>query len=609
VASVLVAHSSGEERSRLEAALYEAGYSVIIATDGEQALRSTAGMNPSVVVLQSNLVGIPGLEIYTRLFKTGLNLPPFLILYDHADSFPDETPEGRVYFAATDGLTPEELAHQVRLLLLAKDMAGEFGDTLETMHGDLTQMPFSELLQALQKHVVTGKVSFKVNPDAGVWLEDGLVVDAWWGIARGVKAFNRLAALPSGAFSLTLDHPEGEPTIDADLATLITEAVDERLAVDDALAELPALDHRPEVKVGQSFFDLDFGPVERQTLGQAQKATTFGELIDTVPAPDIEVLQAVRRLLDEEVLNLREPADRIHIFTDSTADILPADARRLGITVMGVSIIFGSEVYKDGLDLQPEDFYKRLAEGGRLPVTNPVTQGEFTEAYRRAIASGDVLSIHCSASLSRSYENARAAAEEGMEQFREVRRQAKIAAEPAVLTIDGRQASGPLGMMVILATRMVRAGLRVREVATRIEDMRSRFHTLLEVASLDYLHSSGELKQKPVVKDRGVRPILQVVDGELKVVDQDARGGRAHVRLLEIMTGLVDPSRPVFASLVHSAAPAGAAQLRLLLHRHYRIIELMEHQIGPAVASHTGPGTVGAGLFQPTDEELKLLRV
>jgi hypothetical protein len=147
--------------------------------------------------------------------------------------------------------------------------------------------------------------------------------------------------LPSGAFAVTLDEPATERTIDTDLGTLVVEAVEERLAYEEALHELPSLESQPQVKVGKGFFEIQFNPVERQTLARAQQAKTLGQLVDRVPATDLEVAQSIVSLLKLAVMTLKEPVQRVHVFTDSTADLIPAEARRMGITLMAVSIIFG----------------------------------------------------------------------------------------------------------------------------------------------------------------------------------------------------------------------------------------------------------------------------
>jgi len=608
-ASVLVAHSAEEERASLELALHEAGYEAITTANGEEALRTTAGLDPSVVIAHQDLPGVPGIELYTRLRATGLDLPPFLILVDDPEGAP-ELPEGAaVYYISTDGLTPERLLSMVRLVILAGDVDGEFGASLDEMHGDLARVSLGELVQALQKHVISGKLVLSVGVlDAGLWVMDGEVVEAWWGGVTGRKAFNRLAGLSSGAFALTLGRPEVDRTINTDVQTLIGEAIDERLGVDEALSGLPSLDSRPEVKLVQTFFNLEFSLVERQTITRAQKAATLRELIDVVDAVDLEVVEAVSRLMEHGIVELNPPVDRVHVVTDSTADLQLSEARRLGATVVGVSIIFGADVYQDGTDLTPEEFHRKLQSGREPPRTAPATRGQFLEAYRARIATGDIVSIHCASILSKSFENATAAAEEGEQEFRRLRREAEVAADPVVRTVDSGLASAPLGMVVVFATRMARRGLGVDELSTRVGDISRRVRTVLMVDNLEFLHRAGLVSDEEVEGARvaDMRPVLMIEGGEVRISDI-VLAATARVRLLELAGDGLDRGRPVFVTLVHASAPAEAARLRLLLGDWFNIHELTERQMGPAVTCNLGPGTVGFGLFQPTDEELALL--
>ena len=103
-ASILVAHSLEEERVRLEAALHDAGFEVITTTSGEEALRTTAGLDPRVVIAQQDLPGVPGDQLHERLAATGLDLPAFLILVDDAEQAPSPAEGGGVYQVLTDGL-------------------------------------------------------------------------------------------------------------------------------------------------------------------------------------------------------------------------------------------------------------------------------------------------------------------------------------------------------------------------------------------------------------------------------------------------------------------------------------------------------------------------
>ena len=144
--SVLIADTDDPRRRELGLALYEGGYEVVNAVNGEEALRFTAGLDPALVVVHTGLDGISPLELHSRLNATGLRLPPFLILSDDGapiDEYPDD---GEFHFLSPDGLEPGRFLFQVRLLLLAGEIGGEVSETLDALYGDLTRIAFGDLL-------------------------------------------------------------------------------------------------------------------------------------------------------------------------------------------------------------------------------------------------------------------------------------------------------------------------------------------------------------------------------------------------------------------------------------------------------------------------------
>jgi len=149
----------------------------------------------------------------------------------------------------------------------------------------------------------------------------------------------------------------------------------------------------------------------------------------------------------------------------------------------------------------------------------------------------------------------------------------------------------------------------VAEIAARLADMRGRLHVLFVVDTLDYLARGGRIGRARAVVGNllGIKPILGVIDGEVTPVDR-VRGGRAaHPRLVELFRERVGGGRPVIAGIAHAKAPVWADRLRELLAGSFEIRELLQTEMGPVVGTHGGPGTVGAALFAPTDEELPLL--
>jgi DegV family protein with EDD domain len=608
--SVLIADTDDDRRRNLGLALYEGGFEAVNAVNAEEALRFTAGLDPALVVVHTDLDGITPTELFTRLAGTGLSLPPFLIL-ERADEGGGSEPEGSDFHYLDPGeLDPSRFLYQVRLLLLAREIGGEVGDGLDSLFGDLTRIAVGDLLRVLERDSITGHVRLSIGPGAGIWLADGRVVQAYWGVLKGRKAFNRIAGLHQGAFVIELVPAAVEPEIDSDLGVLVSDAIEERLQLEELFSRLPSLKARVDIQMGNDFFALDFTSLEREVLTRVQNARNLGDLVNRVEMTDLETVKAIERLAEKGVLRIYEPTSQIHLVTDSTCDLLPGFARRHAINVVPLSVVFGKTVYKDGIDLLPDEFYQMLDGGEIFPSTSPPGRGEFLEVYRRLAATGDVLSIHISSKQSQTAANALEAASVGANEFAQLRLEADGVGVPEVRVVDSKSNSVGLGMLVVFANRMIERGLSLDEIVSRLEDIRERLQFLFLVDTLEFLRKGGRIGQAQAMIGTllGIKPILGQVDGEVVPVDKIRGGRKAQPRLMELMRERVDSSRPVFGALAHASAPKWGGRLKELLTDSFDVVELLEGEIGPVVGAHAGPGTVGCILFQPTDEELELLR-
>ena len=59
----------------------------------------------------------------------------------------------------------------------------------------------------------------------------------------------------------------------------------------------------------------------------------------------------------------------IKVVTDSLGDLPPEMVQELGITVIPLTVHFGTEVYREGVDLTTEQFYQKLTQSKTLPTT------------------------------------------------------------------------------------------------------------------------------------------------------------------------------------------------------------------------------------------------
>ena len=267
----------------------------------------------------------------------------------------------------------------------------------------------------------------------------------------------------------------------------------------------------------------------------------------------------------------------VHIVTDSTSDI-PADfVRELDITVVPAHVIFGNESYDDGVTIQRDEFYQRLAASSNLPTTATPSAGEFAEVYQRL--GGDILSIHLAAKLSSVFNTAYAATQ--------------LVPDMNVTLFDSTSLAMGLGWQVIAAARAAQAGQSVTQIIELLEDVRSRVRVYAGLDTLEYLHRSGRLSWTRAMLGQilHIKPIIEVRDG---VVSQLERV-RTRRSLLERLKQLAHELGPLDALAIqhtraYDDARAMADELAAVLSIKEPVVVC---EATTTIGTHIGPRGLG----------------
>ena len=597
--SVLVVDPEAVRRKEISTGLTGFGYEVVPTIGVEEGKRFVATLGPGVVVMPLALAKDGDGTVPESFGARGRAAEHTLLLLGRTAEEGREVPE-EVLFLQADGLAPEDLVRRIHLVLLGREIGVEPDSDLESLVGDFSLIPFLELVRAAGRAGVSGRI---VCATGEVTLDQGEVVAASAGKARGIKAFLRLSLLDAGPFWLWLrpSAAGGEREIRQDIKSLVF------LALEDRVHDAPDPRTRARVELGPAFFEARFNPRQQELLAVLPGCVTVGRLLDALPqATDGEILRDLIGLRELGIITLEEPEELVRVVTDSTSDLPPEVAREHGIHVLPVLVLFGDRVYHDGVDLKAKDFYDMLEKGPVHPRTNPTPKADFLDVYRSLAPRKDIVSVHISEKLSQTVVHAREAAAEGLPQYQALRGEAE---RVSLHVVDSRSASLGLGMLALFAARMARRGIEPDAIADRLEGMRDRLHVLFAVDTLEYLARGGRIgKGKAFMGNLlGIKPILGVVDGEIVPVDR-VRGGRAaHPRLIELFRERVDPKRPVLVTIAHAKAPVWADRLRGLIEKSFQVKEILMGEMGPVVAANAGPGTVGAGIFQPTEEEMAVI--
>ena len=192
----------------------------------------------------------------------------------------------------------------------------------------------------------------------------------------------------------------------------------------------------------------------------------------------------------------------VHIVTDSTSDISRDVIDELGITVVPLTITFGAESFRDGLDLTADEFYQRLQSTKQLPMTSQPPPALFEHAYQHLASRGEIVSVHLSHKFSGTIETARAAA--------------RTVAPDKITVVDSGLTSMAMGLCAIAAARKARAGGSREECAAEAESVARRVKLLVTFETLEYLRRGGRIGRASAFVGGllKLKPILTVKDGE-----------------------------------------------------------------------------------------------
>lgn len=276
----------------------------------------------------------------------------------------------------------------------------------------------------------------------------------------------------------------------------------------------------------------------------------------------------------------------VRIIIDSTADV--AANLRARFTILPLTLRFGEEEYKDGVDITSQEFYEKLVESDVMPSTSQATPYQFTEVFREAVDAGDtVVALTISSRLSGTWQSAMMAAEDF---------------SGKVFVVDSRSVAIGSGILAEYALELVDQGLEAKEIADRLTVERENVHLLAMVNTLEYLKRGGRVSKSVAFAGEllSIKPVIAIRDGEVSIIGK-ARGSRAANNLLvkEIENaGGVDFFKPVMLGYTGMSDAMLQKYIRdsaALWEGHLE--ELRTTIVGSVIGTHAGPGAVAVAFF------------
>jgi DegV family protein with EDD domain len=278
--------------------------------------------------------------------------------------------------------------------------------------------------------------------------------------------------------------------------------------------------------------------------------------------------------------------EKVMIVTDSTANIPIELMNGYAIKVIPLQVIWNGTIYNDGIDIQPKEFYERLATDKNMPSTSQATPEEFKKAYSKILDDGyEILSIHISSKLSGTLDSAI---------------QAKRSFSSAKIElVDSLSTSMAMGFQVMTAARLAKAGATLAECKAATLESMKHSGVYFAVNTLEFLYRGGRIGGAAAFMGHllNLKPLLELREGKIEAVEKVRTLSKTIDRLLDLVEAkLKNQNGPIRLCAIHGNVPDQAEELlnRAVQRFHSSSVsDAVISSVSPVIGTHAGPGVLG----------------
>lgn len=279
----------------------------------------------------------------------------------------------------------------------------------------------------------------------------------------------------------------------------------------------------------------------------------------------------------------------VKIVTDSLSDITSDIAEGLGITVVPVYVRFGTEVYRDRVEMTTEEFYHRLVHTSVLPTTTQPPPSDFADVCRKLTKETDeILVVNLSSKLSGTYQSA-------------LQAKKMVEGKCRIEVIDSQTVVMGLGLIVIAAAKAAQAGAKLDELVDLVHKAMPKSHAIMLLDTLKYLAKGGRIGRAKGLLGAMImaKPILTVRNGE---VDQKTRV-RSIAAGIDYLYNFV-ASFPHVEELAveHATTPAVADRLVERLGSLFPKEQIYKSTVSPVIGTYVGPHVLSVSVLESVKE-------
>jgi len=275
----------------------------------------------------------------------------------------------------------------------------------------------------------------------------------------------------------------------------------------------------------------------------------------------------------------------VRIVTDTLSDISFETANELGISIVPLNLHFGTELYRDKVDITTGQFCQKLVASDVVPTSSAPPPGVFVELYTElAKETDEILAIMVSSKLSAICESAI--------QGKEI-----IETKCKIEVIDSRQIIGGQMLLVLMAANAAREGANLQEISDMVKKAIPRIHVRMAFDTLEYLRRGGRIGKASAFLGGLLQfnPVLGLKDGEIVPIARP----RGRTKALDFLVNWVDQI-PKIEGLVaeHISTPDELNIMVDRLGKAFPCERILMAEASPVIAVHAGPHVVALSVLE-----------
>lgn len=283
----------------------------------------------------------------------------------------------------------------------------------------------------------------------------------------------------------------------------------------------------------------------------------------------------------------------VGVLTDTTASIPQSLIEELQIELVPYYVMLGMETKRDMIDVNPDDFAEYLRTAKTLPTTSNPSPGDYVTAIKHlAERCLEIVVLTMTSKGSGAYQSCLAAVEMLKERMPELK----------VEVVDTFAVAMSQGWAAIETARAARSGLDLIGVAERARKVAQLSRMVMTADTLRYLYMGGRIgrAQHLVGSLLKIKPIIGMEDGVIVPLGTARTRSEVFARFAELITDRAGENGRIKVAFTHVAALDQVEVLREKICKQFRCEEILTSALSPALAVHSGPGTVGLSFYPLT---------